>query len=50
MPYQIPDATTMGHLNGHEPLYQNIQTDRNTPDIMSALKQNPYVVNYKSGL
>lgn len=50
MPYQSPDASTMGQLNGHEPLYQNIQTDRNNPDIMTALKGNPYVVNYKNGL
>jgi len=50
MPYQSPEISSMGKLNGHEPLYQNIQMDRNSGDIMTALKGNPYVVNYKNGL
>jgi len=50
MPYLAPDTSTMGKLNGHEPLYQSIQVDRNSPDIMTALQGNPYVVNYKQGL
>jgi len=50
MPYLAPDTSTMGKLNGHEPLYQGIQVDRNSADIMTALQGNPYVVNYKQGL
>jgi hypothetical protein len=50
MPYLAPDTSIMGKLNGHEPLYQGIQVDRNSADIMTALQGNPYVVNYKQGL
>jgi hypothetical protein len=51
MPGQIPDAGNMGRTAGSSnKLYQNISLDRNTPDIMNALKQNPYVVDFKSAL
>lgn len=51
MPYQSPDVGNMGRLAGAEnSLYANIHMDRNTPDIMDTLKQNPYVVNYKNAL
>jgi len=51
MPYQSPDVGNMGQLAGSQNgLYSTINVDRNTPDIMSTLKQNPYVVNYKNGL
>lgn len=51
MPYQSPSVDSMGRLAGNtNTLYSNIQMDRNTPDIMDALKGNPYVVNYKTGL
>jgi hypothetical protein len=51
MPYQSPDAGNMGRLaGGANSLYANINVDRNTPDIMDTLKQNPYVVNYKNAL
>ena len=51
MPYQSPDVGNMGKMAGTQNgLYSNIQMDRNTPDIMSTLKQNPYVVDYKNGL
>lgn len=51
MPGQIPDATNMGQMSGaSNQLYQNINMDRNTPDIMNVLKQNPYVVDYKNSL
>jgi hypothetical protein len=51
MPYQSPDVGNMGRLaGGANSLYSNINMDRNTPDIMDTLKQNPYVVNYKNAL
>ena len=51
MPYQSPDVGNMGRLaGGANSLYANIHMDRNTPDIMDTLKQNPYVVNYKNAL
>jgi hypothetical protein len=50
MPFQTPDVSNMGRLQGHNELYQNIQMDRTNGDIMSALSSNPYVVNYKNGL
>lgn len=51
MPYQSPDPNNMGRVAGNgNTLYQNIQMDRNSPDIMEALKGNPYIVNYKSAL
>jgi hypothetical protein len=46
LPYQIPDAHTMGALQGHgNQLYSGIHQDRNTPDIMNALKSNPYTLS-----
>ena len=49
--YQSPDVTTMGRIAGKEnTLYSNIQMDRNTPEIMNALKSNPYVVDYRKSL
>ena len=51
MPYQSPDLLLTGINAGTEnKLYANINTDRNTPDIMNALKANPYIVDYKSAL
>lgn len=51
MPYQSPGVESMGRVAGNtNELYSGIQNDRNTPDIMDALKGNPYIVNYKSGL
>ncbi len=51
MPYQSPDVGNMGRLaGGANSLYANIHMDRNTPDIMDTLKQNPYIVNYKNAL
>lgn len=51
MPYQSPDLTNMGKLAGTDnSLYSGIQMDRNTPDIMHALKGNPFVVDYRKAL
>ena len=45
MPYESPSTGSMGKLQGtSNPLYQNIQMDRNSSDIMSALKSNPYTI------
>lgn len=51
MPYQSPDAMNMGRPSGNpNELYSNVQLDRTNPDILSQLKGNPYVVNYKTAL
>jgi len=51
MPYQSPDVTSLGRAVGtSNNLYSNINIDRNTPDITSMLKSNPYVVDYRSAL
>jgi hypothetical protein len=51
MPYQSPDTMNMGRTAGSSNnLYANINMDRNTSDITSMLKSNPYVVDYRSAL
>jgi len=50
MPGEIPSAQAMGQLQGQTGLYQNIQLDRNSSDIMSALKSNPYTLDMRGGL
>jgi PBP1b-binding outer membrane lipoprotein LpoB len=52
MPYQSPDVTSMGKLQGNtgSNLYSNIQLDRNSPEILSSLKSNPYAMNVASKL
>jgi hypothetical protein len=51
MPYQSPDPVNLGRESGtSNQLYSNLSMDRNTSDITSMLKSNPYVVDYKSAL
>jgi hypothetical protein len=51
MPYEAPSIQSMGKLQGtSNNLYQNIQLDRNSPDVMSALKSNPYTLDVRGGL
>jgi len=51
MPYQSPDLMNSGRSAGTtNSLYANLNVDRNTPDITSMLKSNPYVVDYRSAL
>jgi len=51
MPYRSPDVANMGRLAGTDnSLKSTINMERNTPDIMSTLKQNPYVVDYTKAL
>ena len=51
MPYEAPSVQSMGKLQGSgNTLYQNIQLDRSSPDVMSALKSNPYTLDMRSGL
>jgi hypothetical protein len=51
MPYQSPDIMNSGRNAGtSNNLYQTINMDRNTSDITSMLKSNPYVVDYKNAL
>jgi hypothetical protein len=49
-PAQSPDVANMGRLHGATPLHQTIQMERNTPDILSSLKSNPYTLNHTKGL
>jgi hypothetical protein len=52
MPYQTPNVANMGRLAGSQgsSLYQNIQMDRNTPDVLSALSGNPFALSVTRGL
>jgi len=50
LPYQSPDIANMGKMQGSTSLYQNIQLDRTTPDIMTSLKSNPYTLSVVNGL
>lgn len=46
-PKESPSLDNLGTTNHGHQLYQNIQMDRNTPDIMSSLQNNPYAIPYK---
>ena len=51
MPYQSPDIGNMGRLQGNNNgLYSTIQMDRNSPDVLDALKGNPYTHSVVGGL
>ena len=47
MPAQAPDVNSMGRLQGNtgSSLYSNINLDRTSPEILSALSGNPYAIN-----
>lgn len=46
MPYVIPSTNTLGQTSQSAPLYSGIQTDRNSSEIMSQLKGNPYAISH----
>jgi hypothetical protein len=52
MPYQTPDVANMGRLSGNQGsrLYQNIQLDRNSPEVLSALSGNPFALSVTKGI
>ena len=50
MPYQYISADQVGRQTMGTSLNSSIQLDRNTPDIMSQLKGNPFVISHLSGL
>jgi hypothetical protein len=50
MPYQSPDMTNFGQLQGTRSLYSNIQLDRSDPGIMDSLKGNPFALSVTNGL
>lgn len=50
MPYVIPSTNTLGQTSQSAPLYSGIQTDRNSSEIMSQLKGNPYAISHLNGL
>lgn len=50
LPYKSPDVSNMGKIQGASSLYQNIQLDRNTPEVMTSLKSNPYTLSVVNGL
>jgi len=39
---------SMGKLNGHNPLNQNINIQRNDSDMYNVLKANPYAIPYRA--
>ena len=43
----VPSVEHMGYTHSAQPLSQNIQMERNTPDILNALQGNPYAIPYK---
>jgi hypothetical protein len=45
MPYQTPDANNFGRLQGTSQLYSGMQMDRSNPEILDALKHNPYALS-----
>ena len=49
-PAQSPDVANMGRLQGAAPLHQTLQMERNTPDILTQLKSNPYTLSHVNGL
>jgi hypothetical protein len=49
MPGQTPSVGTMGRMEGANQLYSGLNMDRNTPDIMTALQSNPYVLQKTYG-
>jgi hypothetical protein len=50
MPYQSPDMTNYGKLHGSQSLYSTIQMDRTKPEILDALKSNPYTLSVVNAL
>ena len=44
---ETPSIENMGRVQRAEPLSQNINNERNTADIMSALQGNPYAIPYR---
>ena len=52
MPYQTPDVANIGRLAGSQgsSLYQNIQLDRNSPEVLSALSGNPFALSVTRGI
>ena len=47
-PSDIPSVHSMGKLNGHNPLNQNINVERNDSDMYNVLKGNPYAIPYRA--
>ena len=45
---QAPSASLLGRVSGAQPLYQTIQADRNSPDILTAMQGNPYAIAYRA--
>jgi hypothetical protein len=50
MPAPPPSIESMGRLQGKQPLYSGMQNDRVSPDLLSALKGNPYALNINGAL
>lgn len=47
---QTPDVTNIGALHGNQAVYQGIQLDRNTPDVLTSLKGNPFALSVINGI
>jgi hypothetical protein len=46
MPPPPPSTSSIGRMSGSQTLNQNINMERNTPDLTNALKSNPFVIPY----
>jgi hypothetical protein len=46
MPPPPPSTSSIGRMSGSQTLNQNINMERNTPDLTNALKSNPFVLPY----
>lgn len=47
---QTPDVTNIGTLQGNSGIYQGIQLDRNSPDVLTSLKGNPFALSVLNGI
>lgn len=50
MPYQSVEINTMGNTRGTSQLYSGMGLDRNSSDIMSPLRDNPYSLSVLGGI
>jgi hypothetical protein len=48
MPAPTPSINSIGTLSGGNSLNQNINMERNTPDLTTALSSNPFVIPYSA--
>ena len=45
---QIPSSDHIGRSHSTESIKPNVNLERNTPDLVSVLQQNPYSIPYRA--